>query len=57
MKIMCKFAKLTKNHQSNPHSSLLLKPIAEKTTKINFELHEYCFRETNRNIFPNFEQS
>ena len=55
---MCKFAKLSKTHRKvNPALILLLEPIAEKTTKINFELHEYYFRETNRNIVSNFEQS
>ena len=39
LKIMCKFAKLTKTH-GKENSALVplyfLKPIAEKTTKINF---------------------
>ena len=55
---MCKFAKLNRTHRKvNPALILLLEPIAEITTKINFELHEYHFRETNRNIVSNFEQS
>ena len=55
---MCKFAKLNKTHRKvNPALILLLEPIAEITTKINFELREYHFIETNRNIVSNFEQS
>ena len=54
---ICKINQSSSKRKSNPDSSLLLEPIVEKTIKVNFELHEYCFRETNRNIFSTFEQS
>ena len=47
---ICKFNKNSPKSRSSPDSSLLPKPIPEKTTKINFELPEYFFRATKRNI-------
>ena len=59
-KIMCKFAKLTETHQKVDPALIPLScsnQFQKKTTKINFELHQYFFRATKRNIFSNFEQS
>ena len=60
LKIMCKFAKLTKTHRVVNRILIPLScsnQLQKRQRKIHFKLHNYWFRQTNRNIFSIFEQS